>query len=98
MSLLNDYEQLMAAQVNDRFYYLRFQAEVNGRLFQQALNDIDKALQKADSTESRVGFCVFYCAKWMCRTREYRSILLFAAAVAIINAERRTAAAQKDGG
>ena len=43
-SLLNDYEQLMATQVNDRFYYLRFQAEVNGRLFQQALNDISKAI------------------------------------------------------
>lgn len=44
VSLLNDYEQLMAAQVNDRFYYLRFQAEVSGRLFQQALNDITKAI------------------------------------------------------
>ena len=43
-ALLNEYEQLMAAQVNDRFYYLRFQAEVSGRLFQQALNDIDKAI------------------------------------------------------
>lgn len=42
---LNDYEQLMAAQVNDRFYYLRFQAEQGGRLFQQALNDISKAIQ-----------------------------------------------------
>ena len=44
VSLLNDYEQLMATQVNDRFYYLRFQAEVGGRLFQQALNDITKAI------------------------------------------------------
>ena len=42
--LLTDYEQLMAAQVNDRFYYLRFQAEVSGKLFQQALNDIDRAI------------------------------------------------------
>ncbi|MBR1415784.1 MAG: DNA repair protein RecN [Prevotella sp.] len=42
---LNDYEQLMAAQVNDQFYYLRFQAEQGGRLFQQALNDIAKAIQ-----------------------------------------------------
>ena len=41
---LNDYEQLMAAQVNAQFYYLRFQYEVNGRLFQQALNDINKAI------------------------------------------------------
>lgn len=44
VALLNDYENLMAAQVNDRFYYLRYQAEVSGRLFQQALNDIDKAI------------------------------------------------------
>ena len=42
---LNDYEQLMAAQVNDSFYYLRFQAEQGGRLFQQALNDIERAIQ-----------------------------------------------------
>jgi tetratricopeptide (TPR) repeat protein len=35
----------MAAQVNDQFYYLRFQTEVGGRLFQQALNDISKAIQ-----------------------------------------------------
>ncbi len=42
---LNDYEQLMAAQVNDSFYYLRFQAEQGGRLFQQALNDINRAIQ-----------------------------------------------------
>ncbi len=44
---LNDYEQLMATQVNASFYYLRFRAEEGGRLFQQALNDIDKAIQLA---------------------------------------------------
>lgn len=41
---LNEYEKLMQATVNDRFYYLRYQAEVGGRLFQQALNDIDQAI------------------------------------------------------
>ena len=41
---LNDYETLMKAQLNANFYYLRFQAEVGGRLFQQALNDIDQAI------------------------------------------------------
>lgn len=41
----NDYEQLMARQVNDRFYYLRYQAEVEGHLFQQALNDIMRAAE-----------------------------------------------------
>jgi len=41
----NEYEQLMAAQVNARFYYIRHQAEVEGRLYQQALNDLDRAMQ-----------------------------------------------------
>ena len=41
----NEYEQLMAAQVNARFYYIRHQAEIEGRLYQQALNDISKAIQ-----------------------------------------------------
>lgn len=41
----NEYEQLMAAQVNARFYYIRHQAEIEGRLFQQALNDINRAIQ-----------------------------------------------------
>lgn len=48
---LNDYETLMAAQVNDNFYYLRFQAEQSGRLFQQALNDIAKAIAMNPSQE-----------------------------------------------
>ena len=42
---LNDYETVMKAQVNANFYYLRYQAEVQGRLFQQALNDIDEAIR-----------------------------------------------------
>jgi tetratricopeptide (TPR) repeat protein len=51
VGLLNDYEQLMAAQVNDQFYYLRFQAEIGGRLFQQALNDITKAINMAPQSD-----------------------------------------------
>jgi hypothetical protein len=54
---LNDYEQLMATQVNDAFYYLRFQAERGGRLFQQALNDIAKAIQMNPQQE------VYYAEK-----------------------------------
>jgi len=42
---LNDYETVMKAQVNANFYYLRYQAEVQGRLFQQALNDINEAIR-----------------------------------------------------
>jgi len=40
----NDYEQLMKTQVNDNFYYIRHQAEIGGRLFQQALNDLTTAI------------------------------------------------------
>ena len=42
---LNEYEKLMQTTVNANFYYLRFQAEVGGRLFQQALDDIDQAIK-----------------------------------------------------
>ena len=48
---LNEYEQLMKAQINDNFYYLRYQAELGGRLFQQALNDITKAIEINPSQE-----------------------------------------------
>jgi len=41
---LNDYESLMKTVVNDNFYYLRHKADVGGRLFQQALDDIDRAI------------------------------------------------------
>ncbi len=63
---LNDYEQVMKTQLNDNFYYVRYQAELGGRLFQQALNDITQAVamnptqelyyaEKA-SLEVRVGY------------------------------------------
>lgn len=48
---LNEYEKLMQASVNDNFYYLRFQADVGGRLYQQALTDIDQAIQKAPKSD-----------------------------------------------
>ena len=41
---MNDYEELMKANVNDNFYYIRHQAEIEGRLYQQALNDITRAI------------------------------------------------------
>lgn len=44
VSDLNDYEDVMKAQVNSNFYYMRFRVEMEGRLFQQALNDIEKAI------------------------------------------------------
>lgn len=65
VSDMNDYEQLMATDVNANFYYIRHQAEIEGRLFQQALNDITQAtkmepkntfyLAEKASLELRVG-------------------------------------------
>lgn len=42
---MNEYETLMTASVNDNFYYVRHQTEIQGRLYQQAINDIEKAIQ-----------------------------------------------------
>lgn len=42
---MNDYEELMKATIDDNFYYVRHQAEIKGRLYQQALNDINRAIQ-----------------------------------------------------
>jgi tetratricopeptide (TPR) repeat protein len=35
----------MRTRLTPNFYYIRFQAEVGGRLYQQALNDIRKAIE-----------------------------------------------------
>ena len=43
----NEYENLMITQINSEFYYIRSQVEVKARLFQQALNDLDKAIDKS---------------------------------------------------
>lgn len=40
----NEYETLMKSQLKARFYYLRFQAELGGRQYQLALNDINQAI------------------------------------------------------
>ena len=42
---MNDYEELMQATINDNFYYVRHQTEIQARLYQQALNDINRAIQ-----------------------------------------------------
>ena len=39
---LNDYEHLMSASLNANFYYQRYQAEMQCRMFQQGLSDIEK--------------------------------------------------------
>ena len=41
----SDYESAIGSRnLNAHFYYLRQQAELNGRMYQQALDDIDKAI------------------------------------------------------
>lgn len=42
---LNEYEKLMRNELNANFYYLREQAEMKGRLYQQAIDDIDRAIR-----------------------------------------------------
>ncbi len=41
---LNEYEHLLAGKINDTFYYEREQLEVQCRMYQQALDDIDHAI------------------------------------------------------
>ena len=43
----NEYENLMISQVNSECYYIRSQVEAKARIFQQALNDLDKAIDKS---------------------------------------------------
>ncbi len=62
---LNEFEKLMPTEVNAHFYYIRSQAEISGRLYQQALDDLKKAssmtteniiyLSEKASLEVRVG-------------------------------------------
>lgn len=42
---MNEYEKLMSANINDSFYYIRHQTDIQARLYQQALNDINQAIQ-----------------------------------------------------
>ena len=48
---LNDYESLMKTQVTAQFYYLRFQAELSGKMYQQALDDINKAIEMQEKND-----------------------------------------------
>jgi tetratricopeptide (TPR) repeat protein len=40
----NAYENFVGSGLKAEFYYLREQAEVNGKMYQQALNDIETAI------------------------------------------------------
>lgn len=45
VSDMNEYGNLMSASINENFYYIRHQTEIQARLYQQALNDISQAIQ-----------------------------------------------------
>lgn len=44
---LNAYERLMSNDLNAKFYYIREQAEMKSRMYQQAMDDIDRAIRMA---------------------------------------------------
>lgn len=44
---MNRYEELVGAVLNPDFYYIREQAELNCKMYQQALNDIEMAIDLA---------------------------------------------------
>ena len=48
---LNDYESLMKTQVTSNFYYMKYQAEMKGRLYQQALDDINEAIHMTPQSD-----------------------------------------------
>ncbi|WP_288276655.1 serine protease [uncultured Prevotella sp.] len=48
---LNDYEALMKTQLTSNFYYMKYQAEMKGRLFQQALEDINEAIRMTPQSD-----------------------------------------------
>ena len=45
ISDMNEYEKVMSANINDNFYYIRHQTDIQARLYQQALNDISEAIR-----------------------------------------------------
>ena len=42
---MNEYDRLMGGELNANFYYRREQAEMQCRMFQQAMDDIDRAIR-----------------------------------------------------
>ena len=51
----NKYEEIMGGTLGADFYYLREQAELNAKMYQQALNDIDTAI---DLDPQNVGYYI----------------------------------------
>ena len=53
----NEYEKLMPTEVNANFYYIRARAEIDGHIYQAALNDLATAIGKDPKNT------LYYCEK-----------------------------------
>ena len=59
----NEYEKLMGKMLNGKFFYLKEQAELKAKLYQPALDDIDKAISLAPNEQ------LYYAEKAMLQVR-----------------------------
>ena len=59
----NEYEKLMGQMLNGKFFYLKEQAELKAKLYQPALDDIDKAISLAPNEQ------LYYAEKAMLQVR-----------------------------
>ena len=70
---MNDYEKLMSATINDNFYYVRHQTHIQARLYQQALNDINRAIQMNPRRPSTTPRKPRYASAWAITTKPSRA-------------------------
>ena len=59
----NEYEKIMGQMLNGKFFYLKEQAELKAKLYQPALDDIDKAISLAPNEQ------LYYAEKAMLQVR-----------------------------
>lgn len=59
----NEYEKIMGKMLNGKFFYLKEQAELKAKLYQPALDDIDKAISLAPNEQ------LYYAEKAMLQVR-----------------------------
>lgn len=59
----NEYEKIMGQMLNGKFFYLKEQAELKAKLYQPALDDIDKAITLAPNEQ------LYYAEKAMLQVR-----------------------------
>lgn len=59
----SEYEKIMGQYLNGKFYYLKEQTELKAKLYQPALEDIDKAIQRSPNEQ------LYYAEKAMLQVR-----------------------------